>query len=361
MTARTRLALLYTGLVLVAAAALTTLTYVLMRQSLGRRFQYLRLGVGSPPPQIPDVAEQVRSATLSQLLVQASIALGLVVVLAAVLGWLVAGRVLRPIRVISATARRLSAENLSERVPVNPPADEMAALATTVNGMLDRIQRGIDERDRVLASQRMFTANAAHELRTPLTTIRTAIDVTLDGSPDTAELVAMARDVRTAVDHSRRTLDGLLSLARSQAGPISRHHVDLAALAGRVLAAVSDITAHAELHPAHVRGEPVLLERMTANLIDNAVRYNHPHGRLWVTTGVSGGPFLRVVNTGPRVVESTVDDLLRPFVRGTSTRGGAGLGLAIVRAVVDAHDGEITMCAPATGGLDVTVRFIRPG
>ena len=166
--------------------------------------------------------------TLSALLTQAGLALVVVTGLAAVLGWLVAGRVLRPIRAISSTARRLSAEDITERVPVTVPADELYVLAGTVNEMLDRIQRGVVERDRILDSQRLFTANAAHELRTPLTTARTAIDVTLDGDPSRAELLAMAGDVRAAVEHVQRVLDGLLLLARSQAGIGAREPADLA-------------------------------------------------------------------------------------------------------------------------------------
>ena len=243
-------------------------------------------------------ANRVQTATLSALLPQAALALIVVTALAAVLGWVVAGRVLRPIRVISSTARRLSAENLTERVPVTAPADELSALAGTVNDMLDRIQRGLFERDRVLDSQRLFTANAAHELRTPLTTARTAIDVTLDGEPSRAELLAMAGDVRGAVEHMQRALDGLLLLARSQAGLGARQSVDLAAVAAAALdaaaaqVAAADVAVRSELRPAPVSGEPVVLERMIGNLVDNAVRYNR-------ATGQAGGwSSARVRRTG---------------------------------------------------------------
>ncbi|NUO99899.1 MAG: HAMP domain-containing protein, partial [Nonomuraea sp.] len=183
------------------------------------------------PPNLDDLAGRVQADTLSALLPQAGLALVVVTVLAAVLSWLTAGRVLRPIRVISATAHRLSAENLTERVPVTTPADELSALAGTVNDMLDRIQHGVTERDRILDGQRLFTANAAHELRTPLTTARTAIDVTLDGHPTRSDLLTMAGDVRDAVVHMQRVLDGLLLLARSQAGLTARQPADLADLA----------------------------------------------------------------------------------------------------------------------------------
>ncbi|WP_320775952.1 HAMP domain-containing protein [Streptomyces sp. CRN 30] len=212
LTARTRLTLLHTVLVLVSGVLLSLLTYLLTRRNLAEhRIVLRRAGPGAdgplPPVDSSELASQVRDAALTTLVRQEGIALFVVTLLAAVLGRLVAGRVLRPVRVFTTTARRLSAENLSDRMPVSAARDELAVLAETVNGMLDRIGRGIAERDRALESQRLFTANAAHELRTPLTTVRTAIDVTLDGAPGRAELLAMALDVRTAVDRHRRTLD----------------------------------------------------------------------------------------------------------------------------------------------------------
>jgi len=253
-------------------------------------------------------------------------------------------------------------------VPVATPADELAALATTINGMLDRIQYGIAERDRILDSQRMFTANAAHELRTPLTTMRTAIDVTLDGRPSRADLLTMAGDVRTAVDHSQRTLDGLLTLARSQAGPGDPRAVDLAGIVAGALgnaagdAAARDVTVRADLRPAPVDGEPTLLERMASNMIDNAIRYNHAGGHVDVTTGTGAARvFVRVANTGPPVPAAETARLFEPFVRGergrARTDGGAGLGLSIVRAIVIAHRGDLAVTARSAGGLDITAHF----
>ncbi|MFL6122915.1 sensor histidine kinase [Actinophytocola sp.] len=372
LTARGRLTILYTALVLAAGLVLTALTYLLMRQNLGRRLSVVILDPRAdadeplPPPQA--FTKELKDVTLSEFLAQAAVALVVVTLLAAVLGWVVAGRILRPIRTISATAQRLSAENLSERVPVTVPADELATLADTINGMLDRIQHGVAERDRVLHSQRMFTANAAHELRTPLTTMRTAIDVTLDGHPTHPELVAMTLDIRTAVAHSQRTLDGLLALARTQAG-VSRHdQVDVADVVRHLLdataadVAAGDLTLHTELRPASVQGEPVLLERMVSNLIDNAVRYNHAGGHLAVTTGATNGrAFIRIANTGPPIPPHTTNRLLEPFVRGEGARlhtdTGAGLGLSIVHAIVIAHGGEIAATAREKGGLDITVHL----
>lgn len=329
MTARTRLTILYTGLVLAAGVLMTGITYVLMGHNLSVRIQLLP---NSTPPPLPDL----RRVTLAEFLGTSAIALAMVTAVAAGLTWLIAGRVLRPIRTITATAQRLSAANLSDRVPVIEPADELGALATTINGMLDRIEQ-------VLHSQRMFTANAAHELRTPLTTIRTAVDVALDDHPE------LAGDITAAVDRSQRTLDGLLALARSQAGVDNRSQVDLAHVVTAVLTATDTrgLAVRTDLRPALVRGEPVLLELLAKNLIENAVRYNVPGGEIEVSTGPV---FLRVRNTGP-VVEAA-DRLVEPFVRGEGTHG-IGLGLSIVQAVATAHRGDITVVARPTGGLDV--------
>jgi signal transduction histidine kinase len=355
-TARARLTILYTGLVLVAGLVLTGLTYLFMRHRLGQRSVRVDLrgpdgtAVTAPRPEdlLPDL-DRLQDETLHELLIQALIALAVVTALAALLGWLVAGRVLRPIRAISTTAQRLSAENLSERVPVNEPRDELAALAATVNGMLDRIQAGV-------ASQKLFTANAAHELRTPLTTMRTAIDVTLDGEPGRDELIAMAEDVRTAIGKSQRTLDGLLALAHSQAATGRRHLVDLSDLV-----AVSD---ESNLRPAPVVGDPVLLEMMVANLVDNALRHNESESEIEVESGVEGGEgFLRISNGGHMIDPGETKRLLEPFVRGDGGRTGGegvGLGLAIVHAIVLAHRGRIRLDPRDAGGLCVTVRFPLP-
>ncbi|MFB4271049.1 sensor histidine kinase [Nonomuraea sp. GTA35] len=381
LTARARLALLQTALVLAAGAALTGLTYLLMKR---RPALVTHLDPDGPdprstlrlmPPQpqdLRDLADRVQADTLSALLPQAALALVVVTVLAAVLAWLVAGRVLRPIRVISSAARRLSAENLTERVPVTAPADELSALAGTVNDMLDRIQRGVAERDRILDSQRLFTANAAHELRTPLTTARTAIDVTLDGQPGRDELLTMAGDVRDAVEHMQRVLNGLLLLARSQAGAGAQEAADLAAITAATLAtaeeqaAAAGIAIRARLRPAPVTGEPVLLERLVGNLVDNALRYNHTDGHLTVETSTvetrtaGARAVLRISNTGREIPPEQAQTLLEPFVHGHGTRvrtdgPGLGLGLSIVHAIAHAHQGHITITARPGGGLGITI------
>lgn len=375
LTARARLTILYTALVLAAGVALTALTYFLLQRRLERRLVHVEVRSSTdaePIPTldelIPEIAGRAQEAALSDLLTQAAIALAVVAVLAAVLGWLVAGRVLRPIRVMSATTQGLSAENLSARVPVTGPRDELSGLAETINRMLDRIETGVSERDRVLESQKMFTANAAHELRTPLTTMRTAIDVTLDGEPSRAELLTMAEDIRTAIGQSQRTLDGLLTLAHSQAGPRKPRTMDLAEVTARILdgaaaeASSREITLRTEWQSAPVNGDAVLLERMVGNLVDNALRHNYAGGAVEVSTGVVGGQaFLRIANTGRPFAPDELDSLLEPFVRATASRtrsdGGLGLGLSIVRAIVIAHHAKISTTARPGGGLDVAVSF----
>jgi signal transduction histidine kinase len=207
----------------------------------------------------------------------------------------------------------------------------------------------------------MFTANAAHELRTPLTTMLTAVEVTLDGEPTRAELLEMATDISVAIEHSRRTIDGLLGLARSQSSTGEPTVVDLAAVATRMVVGVP-LTLQADLAPAPVCGQAVLLDRLVANLVDNAVRHNHPGGRVEVATGtVDAVSFLRVANSGRVITTAEANRLLEPFVRGTSAQSGgdhgAGLGLSIVQAIVEAHDGDLTLTPRPAGGLEITVRL----
>lgn len=367
LTARARLATVYIGLVAVAGVALIALTYLLVSRRTTNQVTVL-LGRGDSPGPPPSLAE-ARKQTLNLLLVQSLIALGVVIVLAGLLGWLVAGQLLRPIRAISQTAQRVSAANVSERVATTGPADELTALAGTVNGMLDRVQHGIAERDRLLDGHRLFVANAAHELRTPLTTMRTAIDVTLDGNPSPPELHAMVADVSAAVDASQRTIDGLLALARSQTGSIRQQPVSLDRIAADAVEAVQGeatsrrIVLTARLDPAPLHGDATLLLRLVGNLIDNALRYNNPGGTVHLTTETRDQTVtLQIANTGPTVNPADLTGLFHPFVRGAGrvrSSGGAGLGLSIVDAITTAHAGTITSTAPPTGGLDLTVRFPR--
>ena len=245
-------------------------------------------GADPPPLDSTDPAQQVRDDTLGARLSRTAIALAAVALFATLLGRWVAGRELRPLRAI---VRRMPAENMSDRLPVQPTKDELAILAETFNDMLDRIPHGIAQRGRALDSQRLFTANAAHELRTPLATMLAAIDVTLDGEPGREEILGMTADIRAAADRNRRTLDGLLALAHCRAGADEACEVDLSAVAADTLAGAaaelseSGLTLRAELRPAPMSGDPVLLERMALNLIVNAVRHNRPAGRIRMSTG----------------------------------------------------------------------------
>jgi len=300
-----------------------------------------------------------RSRTLSYLLDYSLAALAALVVGSAWLGWIVAGRVLRPVHAITAAARQASEENLSERIALAGPHDELKELADTFDAMLGRL-------DAAFASQRRFVANASHELRTPLTVMRTAIDVTL-AKPDRtpAHLEAMAVEVRHAADRAEALIEALLTLARSDRGNGPRERLDVAVLAEDALDAAAPairarpVTVQAALRPAEALGDPVLVERLVTNLIDNAIRYNIPNGWVQVATGTRDGmAFIDVANGGPLIPAELVPSLFEPFRRLSERAGtpdGTGLGLSIVRSVATAHHGQATARQLPAGGLEVSV------
>ncbi|HEV7897430.1 MAG TPA: HAMP domain-containing sensor histidine kinase [Planosporangium sp.] len=285
---------------------------------------------------------------------------------AGVLGaYLVAGRALRPLHAVTGAARRLSGETLDQRICYDGADDEVAELAATFDAMLDRIGTAFE-------SQKRFVANASHELRTPLAVMRTEIDVTLaDRDADVADLRRMATVVRDASIRANALVDSLLLLARTEAQAGRRLARKVPAdLSAGVSAALSAVRQEAsrlsldmtpELAPAPVVGDPGLLERLAGNLIENAVRYNHLGGRIWVRTWADATQaWLVVGNTGFEVEAADVPGLFEPFRRGGRERTGArgsGLGLSIVRAVCDAHGGTVTAVALDGGGLEVTVRL----
>ncbi|MDP9072201.1 MAG: ATP-binding protein [Actinomycetota bacterium] len=396
-TVRLRLTLLYGGLFLLAGAVLLGVNYALLRRSLepahggvafrveippGQVFLAPRPGAGDVPPgpgeepvdengrPLSDVIQEferdVREATLHQLVVRSAQALGLMAVASVGLGWVVAGRVLQPLHAITAAAKRLSEENLDERIALQGPEDELKELADTFDAMLGRLEAAFQ-------SQRRFVANASHELRTPLSITRTVVDVTLADPHATPEqLRAMADTVREATERSERLIDSLLVLARSDRGPATRQEVDLAAATEAALAQAQgevralDLQVEASLGRAPVLGDPPLLERLVANVVDNAVRHNRPAGKVEVSTGVAGGEArLRVANTGDVVPASAVPSLFEPFRRlsadRTASQGGVGLGLSIVRAVAHAHDGRVDARPGLEGGLEVEVALPSAG
>jgi signal transduction histidine kinase len=298
---------------------------------------------------------------LHELLLWSLIGLAVGTVVAGVLGWAIGRRILVPLHRVTEAARRATQEHLDERIRLDGPRDELKELADTFDEMLDRL-------DLAFASQRRFVANASHELRTPLTSMRTLFDVAMAKPTRTTEgLETVIGRVRQALSQSEAIIDGLLTLARSDRGLTSRELVDLEAAAQDAVdqtgpaARTSGVVVEAELSAAPTLGDRVLVERLAANLVDNAVRYNVPGGSVQVETGtVEGHSYLSVTNTGPGVPQSKVASLFEPFTRLDQRVGngqGAGLGLSIVASVVAAHSGHLEAVAVPGGGLKITVRF----
>jgi len=366
-TVRLRLTLLNGVLLVGAAALLLLLAWLLVGYALRPAHQ---LAAGTQVV-LADGRQvdarvwqgQVAAAAEHELLTRGLVAV-LAISLAGVAGaYLVAGRALRPLQQVTATARRLSGETMDQRIRYDGADDEVAELAGTFDAMLDRLGAAFD-------SQRRFVANASHELRTPLAVMRTEIDVTLsDPDADVAEYRRMATVVRDASERANALVEALLVLARTdaQAGRrlVRKVPADLSEGASAALSAMQReigrylLTVETDLRPAPVVGDPGLLERLAGNLIENAVRYNHIQGRLWVRTASDGQKSTLVVgNTGFEVEPADLPGLFEPFRRGGRERTGArgsGLGLSIVRAVCDAHGGTVAADALDGGGLEVTV------
>jgi signal transduction histidine kinase len=310
--------------------------------------------------QVGPVQAAQRAADSHQLLVNSGIALAIVALLALLAGWLVAGRMLRPIRTITRTARRISSTSLHERLALDGPQDELKELGDTLDDLFRRL-------DSAFEAQRQFVANASHELRAPLTRQRALIQVAL-GDPDAnlASLRAAHERVLASEQHLEQMIDSLLTLTRGQAGLERRERLDLAALAAQVLQVRDPETAslgldvRATLAPAATAGDPRLLERLIANLLDNAIRHNIPQGHVEITTGTRHQhAFLAVANSGPTIPPEEVPRLLQPFQRlhgARTTHGsGNGLGLAIVGAIAAAHRATLTAHPGPGGGLAVEV------
>ena len=306
------------------------------------------------------VVAGIKEDTLRQILWRSSIALGVMAVASIGLGWFVAGRMLRPVHEIADTARRITDERLEERIDLAGPPDELKDLADQFDAMLDRLQTAFE-------AQRDFVANASHELRTPLAIIRTEIDVTLDDSDARREqLEATAEVVRRAIERTEGLIDRLLVLARAE-GPLQLGEaVDLGDAVRRALDARSadiadlalDVTL--DLGEARVEGDRMLLDRLVGNLVDNAVEHNAREGWIEIRTGAAGGAAtLRCANGGPLIPADEAPRLFERFARleraRTAGRGGYGLGLSIVRAIVRAHRGTATAEALSGGGLAVEV------
>ena len=306
-----------------------------------------------------------RSAQLQALLTRSGVALAIMAFVSIGLGWLMAGRALRPVRTMNARARGISERNLHERLALDGRDDEFKELGDTFDGLLGRLEKAFE-------SQRRFVANASHELRTPITLERTLVEVALaDPQASAASLRSTCERVLTATEQQERLINALLILARSQRGLDKREQLDLAVVVGEALGGVepNGIRLESELATAPTSGDPALLERLVANLLDNALHYNRPSGWATAWTGIRDGePTLELTNSGPVIEAREVERLWEPFQRcngglpddrRNGGPRGLGLGLSIVDAIADAHGARLTATPLAAGGLRVAVAF-RP-
>jgi signal transduction histidine kinase len=400
-TVRLRLTVLYVGLFLASAAGLLVITYFLVAQQLPGTLSVRSItgggtGAGtsqaivaggtagtsaitacapSPDGTAPTAAQMtacskaaqaeaagLRRDTLDQLLAESGVALGIMAVASVGLGWLMAGRVLSPLRTITAAARRISARSLHQRIAMTGPDDELKELGDTFDQLLGRL-------DGSFRAQRQFVANASHELRTPLARQRTLLEVALrDRQATNASLRLACERALAAGEQQERLIAALLTLARGERGLDAFEPFDLGAVVADALDACRDeargrgVTVTTDRGPAPALGDPRLAERLAANLADNAIRYNVPGGQVEITTGRRDDrAFLAVTNTGPVIPPDQLGRLFQPFQRLTgdrrAERGGLGLGLAIVSAIAAAHGAELHAVTRAAGGLAIEVTF----
>jgi len=386
---RLRFTALYSGLFLATSATLLVGMNLVLNENLHRQvagipgvaFQRANLtparrppGLSAPPasrPRHPGSAEDSKApagsppdmyaaleglphAVLAWQWIIAGVMIAVLTLISIIVGWWLAGRLLRPVRHITETARRLSLSNLHERIALTGPRDEFFELAQTFDSMLERLERSVD-------NQRRFIANAAHELRTPLAIQRAAIQIGLD-CPSPARLAQVREELLEVNRRNERLINGLLVLAQADHGLEVTEPVALDTL---VREAVSEtpttdgIVIRQNTEPAIVDGDPVLLHRLAANLIDNAVRYNQPNGLVEIQVTATGA--LTVRNTGPEIPGHRINQLFEPFRRlhkaRTASSTSAGLGLSIVASIARAHNAEISARPNPGGGLELTVQF----
>ena len=413
-TVRWRLTLLYGGLFLVCGAALLAITYTLVehatvtntpfnfgiqaagaagpgtyvpaRRSPGAlpRKSFVRTPPAQheavkqtlPPPiqrllktasgrrVVLSVGSVQRISDLHQLVIESSVALAIMALISAGLGWVVAGRVLAPLRTMTGATQQISEANLHERLSMQGPRDELKQLADTIDGLLGRLEGAFD-------AQRRFVANASHELRTPLTTVRALLELILsDPKATVATFRTTCQQVLDESAQQEQLIDALLALAHGERGVDTREPIDLAAIAGEALAAreaeaaARGVRLEVSLEPGLVSGDRRLIERLVSNLVDNALRHNMPGGTARVAVRDDAGEVeLAIANTGPVVPSDEVERLLQPFQRLAGDRvghgDGLGLGLSIVAAIATAHQGMLDVRPGACGGLEVSVRFSR--
>jgi signal transduction histidine kinase len=370
-TLRLRVTLLNALLLAGAGSLLTLLAWILVGDAL-RPSDFLSPGTRVVLTSGHEIdakswQESLVAAAQTELLTKGVIAVLAITIVGVVGAYAVVGRALRPLHQVTAMAQKLGGETLDQRIHYTGADDEIAELADTFDAMLDRLKA-------TFTAQQRFVANASHELRTPLAVMRTEVDVTLaDPEVDEADLRRMAVVVRDASVRANELVDSLLLLARSQARTgLRAEPVDLATGVQTALSAMdgeikrTNLTVTTNLAPALVTGDPGLLERLAGNLIENAVRYNHLGGRIWVSSGRDDGYAKLVVgNTGFEVDQVDVAGLFEAFRRGGRERTGArgsGLGLSIVHAVCQAHGGTVGAVALPGGGLEITVALpVRVG
>ncbi|MCF3105099.1 HAMP domain-containing histidine kinase, partial [Streptomyces roseoverticillatus] len=379
-TIRIRLTLLYGGMFLMAGVLLLTIIYLLAADALTQGnqlpFRILNANVETSAScrSLPQGSatnsdtfmnglrlcmEHQRAMALDGLLKRSLLALLGLAVIAFAFGYAMAGRVLSPLGRMTRTARRVAATDLSRRIELGGPEDELKELSDTFDEMLDRLERAF-------TAQQRFVANASHELRTPLAINRTLLEVTLSDPGAPPELQQLGKTLLATNERSEQLVEGLLLLARSDNEIVDRKPVDLAEVASRALdqtrseAQGKGVELRGTRQPAVVQGNGVLLERIALNLVQNAVRYNAPDGWVEVTTEAQPGQAVLVVeNTGPVVPAYELDNIFEPFRRlrteRTGSDKGVGLGLSIVRSVARAHGGRITAEPREGGGLIMRV------
>ncbi|HCT75511.1 MAG TPA: two-component sensor histidine kinase [Micromonosporaceae bacterium] len=379
LTIRARLTLLYTALFTSAGAVLLSVTYVLVERQLPKAAGAGFIVKGSVagdaiPTDLPvekqeaisailsQQVDEVRQATLTTLFTQGGVALVLILAAAAAISWLIAGRALQPLQQITDTAARIAHDGrgLHQRIGLDGPQDEVKRLADTFDQMLARLDNSFD-------GQRRFVANASHELRTPLALNRALIELAITRSEASTDAQQLGEALLKVNERHEKLIEGLLMLADSETEISERAPLDLADVAGHVLETLP-VNGHRVtrlLDPAPCTGDPVLLERLVQNLIENAAKHNvTDHGWIRVETSTVGGRArFTVLNSGPVVPRYEMETIFLPFRRlgrertGSSVTRGLGLGLSIVRAIATAHGGEVNAAPRPSGGLVVTAQI----
>jgi signal transduction histidine kinase len=386
-TARLRLTLLYSGLFFLCGAVMFAITNILARttglfdyedgpvcvvvagQHRCQATNQLSRATADGHLDLAKAAAGQYSADLTHLLALSGITLGIMTLASLPLGWIVAGRVLRPVRTITVAAQAISASSLHQRLALAGPDDEFRRLGDTLDELFARLQAAFGAQQAAVEAQRHFVANASHELRTPLALEQTLLELTLgDPHASAAEFRSICKELLALGVQQQRLIEALLTLASSESGLEQTEAFDIADLTAEAVQVArpeidrQGLRATITTSPAPVIGDPDLALRLIANLIDNAVRHNVPGGYIEITTGSDrAGATLTVANTGPVVPPGEVSRLFEPFQRLSTARRyhktGHGLGLSIVRAIASAHGADLTAHARSDGGLEVTVRF----